>query len=281
MFTAAGRKIMASAATAVPAALSMGLVGGVAFASDDHIPAAEHPWKHQRMLGSLDAQSVRRGHQVYMQVCAACHSLDRIAWRNYVGMIFDETTAKKLAEERYYEDGPDETGQMFERPGKLSDYMQSPYANEEEGRMANGGAYPPDLSLMAKARHDGANYIFSLLTGYRDAPHGVEVGDGQYYNPYFPGGKIGMPKLLEDGAVEYQDGTPATASQMAKDVAEFLVWTAEPDHNDRRRMGLKWMFFMAAVIGISAYYKRFRWSPLKGRQITYAPLKTTKAKTAP
>lgn len=273
---------MASAATAVPVALSVGMIGtGIAFSSDDHIHPPEHPWKHQRMLGALDAKSVRRGHQVYTEVCAACHSLDRIAWRNYVGMIFDEATTKKLAEEKYYEDGPNESGLMFERPGKLSDYIPGPYANEEEGRSANGGAYPPDLSLMAKARHDGANYIFSLLTGYRDAPHGVEVGEGQYYNPYFPGGKIGMPKLLEDGGVEYHDGTPATASQMAKDVAEFLVWTAEPDHNDRRRKGIKWMFFMAMVIGMSAYYKRFRWAPLKGRQITFAPIKATKSKSAP
>lgn len=277
MFTNASRRVFAAVQTAAPAALSMGVLGGVAFASDDHIPPIENPWWHERMLGTLDAKAVRRGHQVYTQVCATCHSLDRIAWRNYVGMIFDEPTAKRLAEEKEYEDGPNESGEMFERPGKLSDYMKSPYANEEEARFANGGAYPPDLSLMAKARHDGANYIFSLLTGYREAPFGVECGDGQYYNPYFAGGKIGMPSPLEDGAVEYQDGTPAPASQMAKDVAEFLVWTAEPDHNDRRRKGLKWMLFMAMVVGVSVYYKRFRWSPVKARKITYAPIR--KAKT--
>jgi len=277
MFSNATRRLAAAVQTAAPVALSVGALGGVAYASDDHIHPPEHPWWHQRLLGSLDAKAVRRGHQVYTQVCATCHSLDRIAWRNYVGMIFDEDTAKRLAEEKDYEDGPNESGEMFERPGKLSDYMKSPYSNEEEARFANGGAYPPDLSLMAKARHDGANYIFALLTGYRDAPFGVEVADGQYYNPYFPGGKIGMAKQLEDGAVEYQDGTPASASQMAKDVAEFLVWTAEPDHNDRRRKGLKWMLFMAAVIGVSVYYKRFRWSAVKNRKITYAPLR--KAKT--
>lgn len=277
MFTQATRQLFSAVRTAGPVAFGAAVLGGsVAFASDDHIPPPEHPWWHQRLLGSLDAESVRRGHQVYTQVCATCHSLDRIAWRNYVGVIYDEDTAKRLAEEKEYEDGPNETGAMFERPGKLSDYMPRPYANEEEARFANGGAYPPDLSLMAKARHDGANYIFALLTGYRDAPFGVEIGEGQYYNPYFPGGKIGMDKQLTDGKIDYQDGTPATASQMAKDVAEFLVWTSEPDHNDRRRKGFKWMLFMAMVIGMSAYYKRFRWAPIKGRKITYAPL--TKAK---
>lgn len=277
MFSRVAAKLLSSAQVAVPVALSVGAVGGIAYSSDDHIPPAEHPWWHQRMLGSLDAQAVRRGHQVYTEVCATCHSLDRIAWRNYVGMIYDEETVKKMAEEKEYPDVPDETGAIPDRPGKLSDYMQSPYANEEEARFANGGAYPPDLSLMAKARHDGANYIFALLTGYREAPFGVEVAEGQYYNPYFAGGKIGMPSPLPEDGIEYQDGTPASKSQMAKDVAEFLVWTAEPDHNDRRRKGLKWMVFMAMVIGMSAYYKRFRWAPIKGRKITYAPLR--KAKT--
>lgn len=279
MYSRVARKLLTTLQVTGPVALSVGAVGGIAYSSDDHIPAPEQPWWHQRMLGSLDAQAVRRGHQVYTQVCATCHSLDRIAWRNYVGMIFDEDTAKRLAEEKEYEDVPDETGAINERPGKLSDYMKAPYANEEEARFANGGAYPPDLSLMAKARHDGANYIFALLTGYREKPFGVEIGDGQYYNPYFPGGKIGMAKQLFDDGVEYQDGTPATASQMAKDVAEFLVWTAEPDHNDRRRKGLKWMIFMAMVIGVSAYYKRFRWSSIKARKITYAPLRKAKTPT--
>lgn len=272
MFSSLGRQAVTAIKTAAPVAVSMVVVGSIAQSSDDHIPPPEHPWFHQRLLGALDAKAVRRGHQVYTQVCATCHSLDRIAYRNFVGMIYDEETAKKLAEEKEYEDGPDESGEMFERPGKLSDHLQSPYANEEQARFANGGAYPPDLSLMAKARHDGANYIFALLTGYRDAPFGVQVGDGQYYNPYFPGGKIGMARQLFDGGVEYDDGTPANASQMAKDVAEFLVWTAEPDHNDRRRMGLKWMVFMGMVLLMSGYYKRFRWSLVKNRKITYKPL---------
>lgn len=272
MFANAGRKALAAVSTAAPVAVSMAVIGAVAECSDDHIHAPEHPWFHQRLLGALDAKAIRRGHQVYAQVCATCHSLDRIAFRNFVGVVYDEETAKKLAEEKEYEDGPDESGEMFERPGKLSDHLPAPYANEEQARFANGGAFPPDLSLMAKARHDGANYIFALLTGYRDAPYGVTIAEGQYYNPYFPGGKIGMGRQLFDGGVEYDDGTPASTSQMAKDVAEFLVWTAEPDHNDRRRMGLKWMVFMTVLLGMTAYYKRFRWSPVKNRKITYTPL---------
>ncbi|KAJ1390868.1 Cytochrome c1 [Sesbania bispinosa] len=113
-------------------------------------------------------------------------------------------------------DGPNDEGEMFTRPGKLSDRFPEPYANEAAARFANGGAYPPDLSLITKARHNGQNYVFALLTGYRDPPAGVSIREGLHYNPYFPGGAIAMPKMLNDGAVEYEDGTPATESQMGK-----------------------------------------------------------------
>jgi ubiquinol-cytochrome c reductase cytochrome c1 subunit len=166
-------------------------------------------------------------------------------------------------------DGPDETGEMFERPSKPSDYFRNPYKNEEEARMSNAGALPPDLSLMVKARHSGDDYIFALLTGYQDPPAGVTLRQGLYYNPYFPGGAIGMSKQLVDGAVDYEDGTPATASQMAKDVVTFLAWASEPEHDDRKRMGMKWVTFLGFCAIFTGYYKRFRWSAIKNKSISY------------
>ncbi len=164
-------------------------------------------------------------------------------------------------------DGPDDTGEMFDRPGKISDKLPSPYANEEGARYANNGAYPPDLSLITKARHDGQNYVFSLLLGYREAPAGINIREGLHYNPYFPGGAIAMPKMLVDGGVEYDDGTPATETQMAKDVTTFLAWAAEPEADDRKLMGAKFMFAMCLVAVQAVYYKRWIWSPIKSRKL--------------
>ena len=164
---------------------------------------------------------------------------------------------------------PNDIGEMFERPGKLSDRIPGPYKNEEQARAANGGAYPPDLTLMVKARHYGVDYIFSLLTGYVDAPAGKAMLPGLHYNPYFPGAAIAMAKQLVDGQVEYEDGTVATESQMAKDVASFLAWTAEPEHDERKRSGMQFMIAILAALAITGFYKRFRWSIFKTRKITY------------
>jgi ubiquinol-cytochrome c reductase cytochrome c1 subunit len=166
-------------------------------------------------------------------------------------------------------DGPNDLGEMFERPGKLFDYFPGPYANEEQGRASNNGAYPPDLSLISKARHGGKNYIVALLTGYVEAPAGKPMLPGLHYNPYFPGGAIAMAKQLTDGQLEYEDGTPATESQMAKDVANFLQWSSEPEHDERKRAGVQFIALLVVGAVLVGYTKRLKWSVHKSRKVTY------------
>lgn len=236
---------------------------------EDHIPSLDYGWSHHGAMASFDYASIRRGFQVYRQVCASCHSIDKIAFRNLVGVTHDEAQVRKIAESYEVEDGPNDIGEMFVRPGKLSDKIPGPYKNEAEARMANNGAYPPDLSLMVKARHYGIDYIFALLTGYVDPPAGKTLLPGLHYNPYFPGGAIAMGKQLNDGQVDYEDGTPSTVSQMAKDVSMFLAWAAEPEHDERKKSGIQWVTAITAALIITGFYKRFRWSIYKTRKITY------------
>jgi len=243
----------------------------VIHASDDVIHATDYPWSHRGSLSSFDHASVRRGFEVYKQVCSTCHSLDRLAFRNLVGVTHTTEEAKALAEEVEVEDGPDEIGDMFKRPGKLSDYFPRPYANENQARAGNNGAYPVDLSLITKARHGGEDYVFALLTGYKEPPAGLEVRSGLSYNPYFAGGAIGMPQQLYDGLIEYEDGTPATISQLAKDVSTFLTWVAEPKMEERKLMGFRAIVLLSIMAGFTLYMKRFKWSYLKSRKVVYKP----------
>ncbi|KAG6381576.1 cytochrome c1, component of the mitochondrial respiratory chain [Boletus reticuloceps] len=239
--------------------------------ADDGLHPTAYPWPHKGLFDTFDHASIRRGFQVYREVCAACHSLDRIAWRNLVGVSHTVEETRALAEEVEYTDGPDDKGEMFQRPGKLSDYLPPPYPNEEAARAGNAGALPPDLSLIIKARHGGADYVFSLLTGYMDPPAGVEIRDGMNYNPYFPGGAISMARVLFDGPSRRFTGTPATTSQMAKDVVTFLNWAAEPEHDERKRLGLKAVVVFSSLFAISIYVKRFKWNVIKNRKILYNP----------
>lgn len=254
-------------------------VAGVIYALNESVKASDltlHPpklpWSHKEtVISALDHASIRRGYEVYKQVCAACHSMRYVAYRNLVGVSHTEAEAKAEAESVQITDGPDDQGNMFERPGKLSDYFPSPYPNDEAARAANNGALPPDLSFITNARHGGEDYIFYLLTGYCDPPAGVKVQDGQYYNPYFPGGAIGMAQALYNEAIEYSDGTPATASQMAKDVSTFLKYCTEPEFDDRKRLFIKTMMIITVLTAVSWYYKRFKWTVMKTRKIVYKP----------
>merc|ERR1712029_361995 len=228
-------------------------------------------WSHSGLIDSLDHASIGRGYQVYKQVCAACHSLRFLAYRNLVGVSHTEEEAKAEAEEVQIQDGPDESGEMFMRPGKLSDYFPKPFANDAAAAYANNGAIPPDLSFIALARHGGEDYIYHLLNGYTDAPAGVNMQEGQYFNPYFLGGAIGMAPPLYNEIIEYEDGTPATQSQLSKDVCTFLVWAASPEHDMLKKIGLKVFCILTILFGGSLYVKRHKWSVLKSRKVVYTP----------
>jgi ubiquinol-cytochrome c reductase cytochrome c1 subunit len=252
-----------SVAAAAPLALTLR-------ASDDAVQPPAFPWEHASPFAAFDHAAIRRGLTVYKEICAACHSLNRLSYRNLVGVALTEDEAKALVSEIEVQDGPNDEGEMFMRPGKLSDRFVAPYANEQAARASNGGAYPPDLSLVVKGRPRHEDYLYSLLTGYgHEPPAGVSVREGLQYNPYFAGGAIAMPQPLSDGSVTYEDGTPATVSQMSKDVATFLAWASEPEHDERKLMGLKFVSVMSMVAVTAFFYKRFRWSLLKARRVEY------------
>lgn len=263
------------------AAIGVGTGGaaGLLYALDESVKAdiglhpTKLPWSHSGLFDSLDHQSIRRGYEVYKQVCAACHSMKFVAFRNLVGVSHTMEEVKAIAAEFNIRDGPNDKGDMFERPGKLSDYFPSPYPNPEAAAAANNGAIPPDLSFMALARHGGENYVYHLLNGYCDAPAGVELREGQHFNPYMQGGAISMAPPLYNEIIEYEDGTPATQSQLAKDVCTFLVWTASPETDARKRLAIKVTFIFGILIPISWYIKRHKWSVLKSRKIVYTPKK--------
>lgn len=242
--------------------------------ADDHgIKPTKYPWFHSGLFNTLDHSSVRRGYEVYKQVCAACHSMNHTCFRHLVGVSHTEEEAKALAAEATYMDGPGEDGTMYERPGKLSDPFPAPYKNDEEAKMANNGALPPDLSLMALARNGREDYIYSLLTGYVDAPKGMEEKEGLHYNPYFPGGWIGMAKALYEDIIEYEDGTPASTSQLAKDVCSFLKWSAEKSHDEKKKLLLKVCLVFPPVIMIFYIMKKRVFSVLKSTKRIYTAKK--------
>jgi ubiquinol-cytochrome c reductase cytochrome c1 subunit len=222
-----------------------------------------------RHVTSNASRSIRRGFQVYQAVCANCHSLNFIAYRNLVDVAFTEEEVKAMAADVDVEDGPNEEGEMFSRPGKLTDKLPRPYPNENAARANNNGAYPVDLSLVVKARPHAEDYIFSLLTGYREPPAGVSVREGLYYNPYFAGGAIAMPQQLRPGVLTFDDGAEASISQLAKDVTTFLSWAAEPTHDERKRLGLKFMFLTTLLAVPMLYWKKHKWATVKTRKIGF------------
>ena len=234
-----------------------------AFAAGSAHENKQVDWAFDGVFGRFDKPSIQRGFQVYKEVCSACHSLKRVPFRKFTDIGFSEAEVKSLAASYTIKDGPNDAGEMFERPGRPSDRFPGPYANDNAGRAVNNGALPPDLSLMIKAREDGANYVFSLLTGYHETPpEGFEVPQGAYYNPYMPGGVIKMAAPLKDDSVTYQDETKATLDQQAHDVVNFMQWAAEPEMEERKSMGIHVMLFLGAMTAFFYVVKKRVWSNL-------------------
>ena len=223
-------------------------------------------WTFKGLFGKFDRASLQRGYQVYTEVCAACHSMKYLSYRNLSekgGPEFSVAEAKAIAASFEVTDGPNADGEMFQRPGKLSDKFVMPYENVKAAEAANGGAYPPDMSVLVKARGGGVDYIYSLLQGYEDAPSGMILDDGVHYNKYMYGNKIKMSAPLSDGIIEYSDGTKPTVEQMSKDVTTFLMWAAEPSLEARHQMGFKAIVYLIILTTLVYFSMKRIWSRVK------------------
>jgi len=241
---------------------------GISFSSysAEKVEYLKTDWSFKGLFGKFDRGELQRGYQVYTEVCSSCHSMKYVSYRNLAekgGPEFTEAQAKAIAASFEVTDGPNADGEMFARPGKLSDKFVMPYENIKAAQAANGGAYPPDMSVLVKARSGGADYIYSLLQGYEDPPMGVTLDEGVYYNKYMYGNKIKMANPLSEGLVEYSDGTDASVEQMSKDITTFLMWTAEPHLEARHQMGFKAIVYLI-ILTILVYFSMKRiWSRIE------------------
>jgi len=231
-------------------------IGGYQVSASEKTDLLKIDWSFKGLFGKFDRGSLQRGYQVYSEVCAGCHSMKYLSYRNLSekgGPEFSVEQAKAIAASFEITDGPNADGEMFTRSGKLSDKFVMPYENEKAAQAANGGAYPPDMSVLAKARSGGADYLYSILLGYETPPSGTTLDEGVYYNKYMYGNNIKMAKPLEDDLVEYSDGTTASEEQMAKDVVTFLMWTAEPHLESRHQIGFKVIVYLI-ILTILVYF---------------------------
>jgi cytochrome c1 len=273
------------------------LVAAAVFAMAAPVMAAEETappeqsWSFSGPFGRFDRAQLQRGFKVYREVCSSCHSLNFVAFRNLAeegGPEFSEAQVRALAAEYKVQDGPNDSGEMFERPGRPADHFPPPFPNEQAAAVANGGKAPPDLSLMPKARsyergfpwfisdvfrqyaEAGPDYMVALLTGYEEPPQGFAMPEGGHYNEYYPGHVIAMPPPLSDGQVEYpktpegQPTVPETVEQYAKDVTAFLMWTAEPHMEARKQMGFKVMLYLIALSLLLYFTKKKIWARVGG-----------------
>ncbi len=244
----------------------------------------KNKWSFAGPFGKFDEGQLQRGFKVYREVCATCHGLKLIAFRNLAdpgGPGFSTAQAGAVAAEYQIQDGPNDQGEMFQRPGRLADYFPSPFPNDQAAR-ARYNAVPPDLSVIAKARgfetpfpfwvlnlftqyqEQGPDYIAALLQGYEDKPpEGITVPPGSFYNKYYPAHAIVMPPPLTDGRVDYTDGAPTTVEQYAKDISAFLMWTAEPKLVQRKRVGLQVFIFLILLSVLLYFTKKKVWHAVR------------------
>ena len=267
---------------AIGACLSMRGIGGAPAQEAEAPPRLQ--WSFHGIFGTYDQAQLQRGFKIYREVCSNCHSLKLLAFRNLAdpgGPDFTEAQAATVAAGFQVTDGPNDQGEMFQRPGKVADHFPPPFPNDQAARNANGGALPPDMSVLAKARsvergfpwfifdaftqyqEDGPDYIHAILNGYEDPPAGFSLPPGAQYNKYFPGHAIGMPKPLSDGQVEYTDGTPTTVDQYGRDIAAFLMWAAEPTLDARKRLGFQVFIFLIVLTGLLYFTKKRVWQAVK------------------
>ncbi len=237
--------------------------------SAETIKIPKYEWSFKGITGKFDRSSLQRGYQVYTEVCASCHSMNLLSYRNLGekgGPEFSVNQVKAIAANFEVTDGPNSDGEMFTRPARPSDKFVSPYPNIQAAMAANGGAYPPDMSVLVKARKGGADYIYSVLMGYTEAPEGFELEEGVYYNKYMDGNKIKMSNPLSDDLISYSDGTKATQAQLAKDVTTFLTWSAEPHLESRHKLGFKVIIFLT-ILSILVYFSMRRlWSRINSEE---------------
>jgi len=259
------RRIVLGALTIVTGLAAVGIVAANPVA---HSTVHTQSWSFNGFFGSFDQPQLKRGYQIYKDICSGCHSMNLMHYRDLQKIGFSEDEVKAFAADVQVQDGPDDTGEMFERPGKPSDPFKAPFANEQAARASNNGALPPDLSLIAKSRagagflgYDGADYIHSLMTGYEETPPAdVKLGENMHYNHAFKGHQIAMPPPLSDGAVTYADGTEATLDQEAQDIATFLTWAAEGNLEERHRTGIKAILFLVIFTLLVYATKRRVWA---------------------
>lgn len=240
------------------------LILNSAYAETNEEKLPKQDWSFTRLFGTFDRAAQQRGFQVFREVCSACHAASKLSYRNLEELGFTPDQVKAIAAQDQITDGPNEEGEFFQRPGQPSDHFKAPFANEQASRANNNGAYPPDLSLIIKAREGGADYVYGILTGYGPPPAGLNVPEGRYYNHYYPGHQISMPPPLSAaGLVTYNDGTEASVTQMAKDVTTFLAWAAEPELEARKRLGLQVMVFLCVLTVLLYAAKKRIWARLK------------------
>jgi ubiquinol-cytochrome c reductase cytochrome c1 subunit len=244
----------------IAAILASVLAGPALAAGGGDVVLEKRDWSFNGPFGTFDKAAMQRGFQVYREVCAGCHSMKLIAFRNFADLGYNDAEIKAIAAQYEVQDGPNDDGEMFMRPGIPADRMPAPYANDNAARAGNNGALPPDLSLIAKARPNGPDYLYSLMVGYKDAPAGTKVPEGMYYNNAYSGHMIAMPQPLYGGDVSYADGADTSIEGVAGDLVQFLMWTAEPKMETRKRIGVAAVFFLGIFVIFSVLAKRRVWA---------------------